>query len=81
MVEAVTRDMASSDWLRLAALCLFRSQSVSKNKSICDCPGARLQSDRSALLSNRPFHGFWRHLGWVANTGKFTVNVCDFGRL
>ena len=30
--EAVTRDMASSDWLKLAALCLFRVQSVSKNK-------------------------------------------------
>ena len=26
--------MGSSDWLNLAALCLFRTQSVSKNKSI-----------------------------------------------
>ena len=39
MAEAVTRDMASSDWSKLAALCLFRAQSVSKNKSICDCAG------------------------------------------
>ena len=30
MAEAVTRDMASSDWLKLAALCLFQAQSVSK---------------------------------------------------
>ena len=52
MGEAVTRDMASSDWLKLAALCLFRAQSVSKNKSICDCAGARRKSDRSTLLSN-----------------------------
>ena len=34
MAEAVTRNMAASDWLKLAALCLFRAQSVSKNKSI-----------------------------------------------
>ena len=47
-----TRDMASSDWLKLAALCLFRVQSVSKNKFICDCAEARPQSDRSTLLSN-----------------------------
>ena len=47
MTEAVTRDMASSDWFKLAALCLFRAQSVSKNKFICDCAGARPQSDRS----------------------------------
>ena len=47
----VTRDIASSDWLKLAALCLFRAQSVS-NKSICDCAGARPQSNRSRLLSN-----------------------------
>ena len=26
MTEAVTRDMASSDWLKLEALCLFRAQ-------------------------------------------------------
>ena len=51
MAEAVTCDMASSDWLKLAALSLFRAQSVSKNKSICDCAGARQQSDRSTLLS------------------------------
>ena len=44
ITEAVTRDMAFSDWLNLAALCLFRAQSVSKNKSICDCAGARPQS-------------------------------------
>ena len=36
MAEAVTRDMVSSDWFKLAAFCLFRAQSVSKNKSICD---------------------------------------------
>ena len=40
MAEAVTRDMASSDLLKLAVLGLFRAQSVSKNKSICDCAGA-----------------------------------------
>ena len=50
--EAVTRDMASSDRLKLAALCLFPAQSVSKNKSICDCAGAMPQSDRSTLLYN-----------------------------
>lgn len=43
MAETVTQDMASSDWLKLAALCLFRALSVS---------GARLQSDRSTPLSN-----------------------------
>ena len=52
MAEAVTRDIVSSDWLKLAVLCLFRAQSVSKNKSICDCAGARPQSNRSTLLSN-----------------------------
>ena len=25
--------------------------------------------------------GFWRHLGWGANTAKITVNVWDFGPL
>ena len=30
MAEAVTRDMASSDWLKLAAFCLFRAHGVSK---------------------------------------------------
>ena len=39
MAEAVTRDLASFNWLKLAAVCLFRAQSVSKNKSICDCDG------------------------------------------
>ena len=29
MEEAVTRDIAS-DWLKLAAICLFRAQTVSK---------------------------------------------------
>ena len=29
MAEAITRDMVSSDWLKLATLCLFRAQSVS----------------------------------------------------
>ena len=53
MAEAVTHDMASSDWLKFATLCLFRAQSVSKNKSICDCAGApRPQGDRSTLVSN-----------------------------
>ena len=47
LVEAVTRDMASSDWLKLAHLCFFHAQSVSKNTSICDCPGARPQNDKS----------------------------------
>ena len=32
ITESVTRDMAYSDWLKLVALCLFRKQSVSKNK-------------------------------------------------
>ena len=41
-----TRDMASSDWLKLAALRLFRAQNVSNNKSICDCARARPQSER-----------------------------------
>ena len=50
MAKAITRDMAFSDWLKLAALCLFRAQSVSKNKSICDCAGARPQSNRLTLL-------------------------------
>ena len=40
MAETVTRDMASSYWLKLASLCLVRAQSVSKSKSICDCVGA-----------------------------------------
>ena len=48
--QTVTRDVASSDWLKLPALCYFRAQSVSKNKSFCDCAGARSQSDRSTLL-------------------------------
>ena len=52
MIEEVTRDKASSDWLKLTAPCLFRAQSVSKNKSICNCAWARPQSDRSTLLSN-----------------------------
>ena len=52
MAEGVTRDMASSDWLKLAVLCSFRTQSVSKNKSVCDRGGARLQSDRSTFSSN-----------------------------
>ena len=53
MAEAVTRDMASSDWLKLAAFCLFHAQSVSKNKSICDCAGETPQSDGgSTLFSN-----------------------------
>ena len=30
MSESVTRDMTSSDWLKLLALCLFRAQSESK---------------------------------------------------
>ena len=30
MAESVTRDMTSSDWLKLVALCLFRAQSESK---------------------------------------------------
>ena len=34
---AVKHDMTSSDWLKLAALCLFRVQRVPKKKSICDC--------------------------------------------
>ena len=29
MAVAVTRDMASSDWLKLETLCLFRVKSVS----------------------------------------------------
>ena len=45
MADAVARDMASSDWLKLANVCLFPAQKVSKNKSICDCAGARPQSD------------------------------------
>ena len=49
---AVARHIASSDWLKLAAFCLFRAQSVSKSEYICDCAGARPQSDRSTLLSN-----------------------------
>ena len=32
MARAVTRDIVPSDWLKLAALCLFRVQRVSKNK-------------------------------------------------
>ena len=52
MAEAVTCDVASSDWLKLATICLFRAQRVSKNKSICDRAGARPQSDRSTLLFN-----------------------------
>ena len=31
------------------------------------------------ILVNRPFHGFWHHLGWGAETAKFTVNVWDLG--
>ena len=54
MGEAVTRDIASSssDWLKLAALCLFRGQSVSKNKSTCvTVPGqARKVIDQHSYL-------------------------------
>ena len=50
--EAATRDMDYSDWLKLASLCLFREYSVFKNKSICNCAGARPQSDRLTLLSS-----------------------------
>ena len=50
MAEAVAHDMAYSDWLKLAALCLFRAQSVSKNKSICDCARTRPQSDNRSIL-------------------------------
>ena len=49
MTDVVTRDMASSDWVKLQKLCLLRTQSVSKNKSICDCAGARPPGDRSTL--------------------------------
>ena len=45
MAETVRRDMAFSDWLKWAALCLFRAQS----KFTCDCGGARPQSERSTL--------------------------------
>ena len=50
IAEAGTRDMASSVWLKLATLCLFRAQSISKNKSICDCARARPQSDQHSYL-------------------------------
>ena len=42
MAEAVTRDMASSDWLKLAALC-FARKVYRKINPICDCAGARHQ--------------------------------------
>ena len=49
--EAVTRDMASSDGLKLAALCLFCAQSVSINKSIFDFAGQdRKVIDRHSYL-------------------------------
>ena len=37
MGEAVTRDMASSDWLKLAAFVCFSRKVYLKKKSICDC--------------------------------------------
>ena len=39
--EAVTRDMASPDWLKWRPFVCLRAESVFKNKSICDCAGAR----------------------------------------
>ena len=42
-------DIASSDWLKLAALCFVcfaRKVHVKTNKPICDCARARPQSDR-----------------------------------
>ena len=56
MEEAVTRDVASLDWLKWVALCLFRAESVSKSKSICNFAGARPEIDRETLLSNSTLH-------------------------
>ena len=33
------------------------------------------------ILTNRPFHGLWRHLEWWANAAKIIVNVWNFGPL
>ena len=33
------------------------------------------------IVTNRPFHGLWRHLEWWANTAKIIVNVWNFGPL
>ena len=55
MTEAVTCDMASYDWLKLTALCLFRAQIVSKNKSICD----RKAIDLHLCLIHSPIHITW----------------------
>ena len=54
LIEAVTCDMASSDWLKLAPfVCFVRKVYIEINyKFICDCAGERPQSDISALLSN-----------------------------
>ena len=88
MAEVVTRDMAPSGWLKLAALCLFRAQSVSKNKAICDCAGARPQSDILTLLSNSllillcltpdDFSRQWRPFG--AQRVKDSVNLSGWSR-
>ena len=39
-------------WLVKIGAPLFRTQSISRNESICDCAGARLQSYRLKLLPN-----------------------------
>ena len=77
MAEAVTSDMASSDWLKLAALfCFARKVYLKINPFVT--AGARPQADRSALLSNsllvrlvdftlsdvRRFYPLMRGRGW-----------------
>ena len=41
------------------------------------CISRFLRQINFTKLVNRPFHGFGRHLGWGANTAKFTVNVWE----
>ena len=33
------------------------------------------------IVTNRPFHGIWRHLELWANMAKIIVNVWNFGQL
>ena len=61
--------------------CMFSSHLTGKYAPVLQENCAYFKSFRTEELNNRPLHGFWGHLGWAANTPKFTVNVWDFGRI
>ena len=51
MAEAVTRDIDTSGWLKLAALCLFRAQSVPKINTFVTVLGqGRKEIDQHSYL-------------------------------